>query len=43
MPERLSQNNTATKTSLCLGTVCCISNVLGFIYGLLAKNFDVYF
>ena len=37
MPERLSQNKTRQQKLLCV-SACCISNVLGFIYGLLLKN-----
>ena len=42
MPERLSQNKTRQQKLLCV-SACCISNVLRLIYGLLVKNFDVYF
>ena len=39
MPERLSQNKTWQQKPLCV-SVWCISNVVGFIYGLLVKNFE---
>ena len=39
MPERLPQNKTRQQKLLCV-SACCISNVLGFIYGLLVKNFE---
>ena len=39
MPERLSQNKTRQQKLLCV-SACCISNVLGIIYGLLVKNFE---
>ena len=37
MPERLSQNKTRQQKLLCV-SACCISNVVGFIYGLLVKK-----
>ena len=37
MPERLSQNKTRQQKLLCV-LACCISNVLGFIYGQFRVN-----
>ena len=34
-----SQNKTWQQKLLCI-SACCISNVVGFIYGLLVKNFE---